>query len=289
MVASTPVSDPGGSGAAAPARAHNLALRIVSAAILAPLAIGAAYAGSWPFALFWIMAAAAVLWEWIALVAGARYRLMFSSGLIALAICALVVDRGRPLTALMVLGLGALAAAIFAPRSRRLWVIGGIFYAGVLLLAPLLLRHRQADGFLAILFLFAVVWTTDVLGYFGGRLFGGPKLLPAVSPNKTWSGAVIGTLGAMAVVAAGAHAAGDYSVAAITIVAFVLSIAAQIGDLMESRIKRVFGAKDASQLIPGHGGVMDRLDGFWAAALIGFLIGFSRGGFADAARGLLAW
>lgn len=283
------MSDPTQAGAPAPARTNNLALRVLSAAVLAPLAIGAAYAGSWPFALFWTLAAAAVLWEWIVLVAGPAYRLMFSSGAIALAVCALVADRGRLITALMVLGLGALAATIFAPRAKRLWVAAGIGYAGVLLLAPVLLRREQPDGFLAIVFLFAVVWTTDVLGYFGGRAFGGPKLMPAVSPGKTWSGAFAGTLGAMGVSVAGAHYLGGYNLAAIAALAALLSVAAQIGDLTESRIKRAFGAKDASRLIPGHGGVMDRLDGFWAAALAGCIIGLSRGGFADVARGLLAW
>jgi phosphatidate cytidylyltransferase len=138
-------------------------------------------------------------------------------------------------------------------------------------------------------FLFAVVWATDILAYFGGRTFGGPKLMPAVSPKKTWSGAVCGTLGAICCGIAGAAWFGVRDLVAIAVVALVLSVASQGGDLFESWIKRHFGAKDASHLIPGHGGVMDRLDGFWAAALVGCLIGLSRGGFEDAARGLLVW
>ena len=105
---------------------------------------------------------------------------------------------GRSLRYLLV-GLGALAALIFAPRERRLWITAGIGYAGAMLLAPMLLRADDIDGFLAMVLLFAIVWTTDVLGYFAGRAFGGPKLLPAVSPKKTWSGAIAGTLGAMLV------------------------------------------------------------------------------------------
>jgi len=137
--------------------------------------------------------------------------------------------------------------------------------------------------------LFAIVWTTDVLGYFAGRALGGPKLLPAVSPKKTWSGAIAGTLGAMIVAVLVVEYFGLFNRAAIAIIALLLSVVAQLGDIFESWIKRQFGAKDASQLIPGHGGVMDRLDGFWAAALIGCLIGLLRGGFDGAARGLLVW
>ena len=284
------MSDPGKAGAEASARAHNLMLRIVSALVLAPLALAAAYYGGWPFTVFWALAGIAVLWEWIALVAGPHHRLMFSSCAAALAVCALVAERGRPATAILAIGLGALAAAIFAPRGGRVWVApAGVGYAGAMLLAPLLLRRDGSHGFTAMAFLFAVVWTTDVLGYFAGRLIGGAKLAPSISPNKTWSGAIAGTLGAMAATAAGAHYLGGFNLVAIAVLALILSVAAQFGDLMESRLKRHFGAKDSGHLIPGHGGVMDRLDGFWAAAVAGCLIGVARGGFGGAASGLLVW
>ena len=126
------------------------------------------------------------------------------------------------------------------------------------------------------LFLFAVVWTTDMLGYFAGRAFGGPKLVPAISPKKTWSGAIAGTLGAMVVARCWSR-----NVSAIVQLASRLPLrrAGAVDGWRSSAIswnrwiKRRFGAKDASQLIPGHGGVMDRLDGFWAAALVACLIG----------------
>jgi phosphatidate cytidylyltransferase len=165
----------------------------------------------------------------------------------------------------------------------------GVGYAGAMLLAPMLLRADNTYGFAVIVLLFAIVWTTDVLGYFAGRAFGGPKLLPAVSPNKTWSGAIAGTGGAMVVALLVASLFGSFNVLAILIIAFVLSVLAQFGDLFESWVKRQFGAKDASQLIPGHGGVMDRLDGFWAAAVAACVIGILRGGFDGPARGLLLW
>ena len=169
------------------------------------------------------------------------------------------------------------------------WIVAGIFYAGIMLAAPVILRTDAEFGLLAILLLFAVVWATDILGYFAGRAFGGPKLWPAISPKKTWSGAIAGTLGAIIVAVALASAVGGFRAGTIAGVALLLSVAAQLGDLLESWIKRKFGAKDASQLIPGHGGVMDRLDGFWAAALLGCLIGLMRGGFDAPARGLLIW
>jgi phosphatidate cytidylyltransferase len=139
------------------------------------------------------------------------------------------------------------------------------------------------------LLLFAIVWSTDVVAYFAGRAIGGPKLSPAVSPNKTWSGGVAGAVGAVAAAVTVASFIGPLDKATIALIAIVLSGVAQLGDLFESWIKRRFGAKDTSRLIPGHGGVMDRLDGFWAAALAGCLIGVLRGGFDNAARGLLVW
>lgn len=219
----------------------NLALRIVSAAVLAPLAVAAAYFGGWPFVLFWAVAAGAVLWEWTRLVKGV------------------------------------------------VWVATGVFYAAAMFAAPVLLRADAHYGLFAIVLLFAIVWSTDIFGYFAGRAIGGPKLLPSVSPKKTWSGAIAGTLGAMIVAIAVASLFGSFHAGTIAAVALLLSVCAQIGDLFESFVKRKFGAKDSSQLIPGHGGVMDRLDGFWAAALAACLIGVLRGGVGDAARGLLIW
>jgi phosphatidate cytidylyltransferase len=287
VVDADPVSKPDDAGVAAPA--NNLVLRIASAAVMAPLALFTAYLDGWPFALFWGLAAIAVLWEWTTLVAGPNHRLMLSACGSAIAVAALLFWHGRPIAAILLVGLGALAALIFAPRQRRLWITAGIGYAGSMLLAPMLLRADEVDGFLAMVLLFAIVWTTDVLGYFAGRAFGGPKLMPAVSPKKTWSGAIAGALGAMIVAVLVASLFGPFHKTTIAIVALLLSVVAQLGDLLESWVKRQFGAKDASHLIPGHGGVMDRLDGFWAAALVGCLVGLLRGDFGGVARGLLVW
>ncbi len=169
------------------------------------------------------------------------------------------------------------------------WIAAGVGYAGIMFAAPVILRSDAELGMPAIMLLFTIVWTTDVLGYFAGRAFGGPKLWPAVSPKKTWSGALAGTLGAIIVTVVSARWLGVLHSVAVATIALGLSVVAQLGDLLESAIKRKFSAKDASHLIPGHGGVMDRLDGFWAAALLGCLIGLARGGLEAPARGLLLW
>ena len=269
--------------------ANNLLLRIISAAVLAPLALVAAYIGGLPFALFWGVAALVVLWEWMTLVVGPNYRLLMLSCAAALVVADFLAWLGRPITALLMIGLGGLAGAIFAPNERRLWVLAGTGYAGGMALAPIFLRADAGFGFAAILLLFAVVWTTDVLGYFAGRAFGGPKLWPAVSPKKTWSGAISGAVGAVVAALLIAAQFGSFDRIAIIAVALVLSIVAQAGDLFESWVKRKFDAKDSSRIIPGHGGVMDRLDGFWAAAVAGCIIGVLRGGFDEPARGVLVW
>jgi phosphatidate cytidylyltransferase len=271
------------------APSHNLLLRVVSAVVMAPAAVFVAWLGDWPFVVFWAVAAIAVLWEWLTLVAGPRYPFMLASSALAIAIAGLVSWRHRPISALLLVGLGAIGAAIFAPRERRFWITAGIAYAGGMLLAPILLRADANYGLSAILLLFAVVWSTDVLAYFAGRAIGGPKLAPMISPKKTWSGAIVGTAGAIVVAVAAAGLLGGLDKGTIAAVALLLSVMAQLGDLLESWLKRRFGAKDASQLIPGHGGVMDRLDGFWAAALAGCVVGIFRSGFDNAARGLLVW
>jgi phosphatidate cytidylyltransferase len=182
-----------------------------------------------------------------------------------------------------------LAAATLAPAARRAWVAAGLPYAGAIAFAPIVLRFGGEEGFLAILFLFATVWATDICAYFTGRAIGGPKLMPSVSPKKTWSGALGGTVAAVVAALAVAKASGLGGWFALAPLAVLLSVTAQAGDLFESFLKRKFGAKDSSHLIPGHGGLMDRLDGFVAASVVAALIGLARGGFQAPGRGLMVW
>jgi phosphatidate cytidylyltransferase len=270
-------------------RGSELALRVCSAFVLVPLALATAYLGDWPFAVFWGVAAMGVLWEWTSLVAGTDRRFALMTGAASLALALALVVSGLSLAAVIVLAIGTLAAAALAPAERRLWIAGGIPYAGALGLAPIVLRSDREDGFLAVIFLFAVVWTTDIAAYFIGRAAGGPKLVPQVSPKKTWSGAIGGTLAAVVVALALAKTAALAGLFAIAMLAIVLSVFSQAGDVFESFLKRRFGAKDSSHLIPGHGGLMDRLDGFVTASVVATAIGLARGGFEAPGRGLLVW
>jgi phosphatidate cytidylyltransferase len=143
-------------------------------------------------------------------------------------------------------------------------------------------------GFAALIFVLLIVWATDIGGYFAGRGIGGPKLWPKVSPNKTWSGAVGGFVGSLAV-AGGFAASGLGKALPLLALAGVLSVASQLGDLFESAVKRRFGVKDSSHLIPGHGGLLDRLDGLVAALVLAVIVGLLRYGADGIGRGLMVW
>jgi phosphatidate cytidylyltransferase len=268
---------------------RELILRVCSALVLAPLALAIAYFGGWSFAGFWGLAALAVWWEWTGLVAPESPRLWLVAGSIPIVLALAMMASAQPVAAVLVVTLGMFGLALTAPAGRRGWIAAGVPYAGAIVLAPVLLRDDVGSGFIAIVFLFAIVWATDILAYFIGRAVGGPKLMPQVSPKKTWSGAIGGAVGASAVALAIADIQNVPLTVALALVAAALSIASQCGDLFESFVKRRFGAKDSGRLIPGHGGVMDRLDGFVAAALVAAVIGLWRGGLEHPARGLLWW
>lgn len=267
----------------------NLLMRVVSSLVMAPLAVAAAWFGGWIFLAFWAAAAALVLWEWDTLVCAHDRNSVLTMGVATLAGGSLLYAFGRLGVGFALICLGALGVAVLASRVRRLWCAAGLFYAAALVIAPVTLRSDQKFGFAAIMFLFVIVWLTDIAAYFIGRTVGGPKLLPQVSPNKTWSGAIGGTVfGAVGGCVIAAYS-GASNLFAVTVVSILLSVVSQVGDLAESAIKRNFNAKDASQLIPGHGGLMDRLDGFVAAAVAAAIVGTVHGGLSAPARGLMLW
>lgn len=267
--------------------ADGLALRMASAVVLAPLAVGTAYLGGWPFLIFWTIAVCIIQWEWRTIVTDPN---AFGAQVVgaAIGLAGVYAMLGRLEGAALGLALGIAVEAIFA-RPRRFWAAAGVLYAGVPLVACVLLRRDPVHGFAAIVFLFGIVWASDVCGYFAGRLLGGPKLWRVVSPNKTWSGAIGGAIGAVAAGVAIAAYTDRTNPLAVAVLALLLSAVSQAGDLLESAVKRRFGVKDASHIIPGHGGVMDRLDGFVAAAAVAAAIGIARGGLDAPARGLLVW
>jgi phosphatidate cytidylyltransferase len=279
-------------GEAAPAAAaeqgtRNLLMRIVAALVLAPVAIAIAYAGGWLWSALVTLGAIGLYVEWLMIVGMARAPAVVGSGAAALAIAGLCLALGRIDAALTALALGLAAVAWLSPE-RRNWTATGFLYAAVAELASVLLRLDQTYGFLALVLVFLVVWMTDIGGYFAGRGIGGPKLWPRVSPNKTWAGAVGGLVGSL-VIATAFAVLGFGKTAPLLVLGGALSVASQLGDLFESAVKRRFGVKDSSHIIPGHGGLLDRLDGFVAAVVVAAIFGLLRGGVDGVGSGLMVW
>ncbi|TVR10763.1 MAG: phosphatidate cytidylyltransferase [Salinarimonadaceae bacterium] len=251
-------------------------IRVLSAVVMVTVALAATWAGGPVFALFWLAAAIAVLFEWIAMVWIERRIPSVVAGGLALTTFVLAHLTGWPpvaLVAVVVTG-GALVVMISMTKRDRIWAGAGYAVAAVIVVVPIIVRDDPALGAFAILWIFAVVWGSDVAAYFTGRALGGPKLWPRVSPGKTWSGAVGGLaaavvagvcIGLVARLFGAGPAIGFGALAALSAMA---SVAGQIGDLAESALKRHFDVKDSSHLIPGHGGVMDRLDAFFAVCLL---------------------
>lgn len=251
----------------------ELQTRVASAAVLAPIALAALVVGGLPFATLVAVVAAIGLWEWTGIGGVPERGLRWAAvAIVAAGVLALeLADRRWAAGLLIVPAILALLAG-FKWRLLR-WIGFGLVYVAVPATGFVLLRQAEAPaGWVAVLFILVVVWATDIAAYFAGRGLGGPKLWPRVSPKKTWSGALGGM--AAAVVAGGlvAALAGVGSVWSGVALAAPLSIAAQAGDLFESAVKRSFGVKDSGTIIPGHGGVLDRMDGLFGAAALAWLL-----------------
>ena len=279
-------------GEAAPAAAsgsdkRNLVMRVAVAAVLIPLAVAIAYAGGWLWTVLVTLAAIGLFAEWLAIVGLSSAMRVTAPGVAALAAAGLCFALHRPDVALVVLAAGLIVVAVMAPE-RPNWAAAGFLYAAAAEIASALVRFDPVKGFAALMFVLLIVWVTDSGGYFAGRGIGGPKLWPRVSPKKTWAGAVGGFAASLAV--AGGFAAFDLGRAGpLLLVSALLSVVSQLGDLFESAVKRRFGVKDSGHIIPGHGGLMDRLDGFVAAVVVAAFLGFLRGGADGVGRGLMVW
>jgi len=273
----------------------NLLMRIAAAAVLAPLAIAIGYAGGWLWIALVTLAAIGLYVEWLMVVGLVGERRATIAGSIALAIAGACLVVGRIEAAWTVLAVGLVAVAVLSSRLRG-WSVAGFIYAAAAQMASTLLRLDAEMGFAALVLVFLIVWVTDIGGYFAGRGIGGPKLWPRVSPKKTWAGAIGSFAASLAVAAAFAvlapHLDGRLlmlKIGPLLGLGAVLSIVSQLGDLFESAVKRRFGVKDSSHLIPGHGGLMDRLDGFIAAMVVAAVFGVLRGGVDGAGRALMVW
>lgn len=272
------MSPSGGSGQqpATPRTRSELELRIGSAFVLAAAALAATWAGGALFTTLLVAAALAMAAEWLLMVRAEPRLLLIgtaSIGLLALT-AARNADVGPGVSTALAVGIALLVAGLARGMEVRLWAAAGFAYAAIVAIVPPMVRDDPALGLVAVLWMFAVVWATDIAAYFAGRRFGGPKLWPSISPKKTWSGFIAGLAAAVlagslvVTLAARLGSAPAFDLATTALASALGSFASQLGDLAESAMKRHFGVKDSGRLIPGHGGVMDRLDGFVALTLL---------------------
>lgn len=256
-------------GAAAPLH-EGLFARLSSAVFLIPVSLAFVVAGSWIFALSLVLVTALMAFEWNRLVLGAENRgrifvhfLVFTVFIVVALAFGL---EGHWNISLYVTGLTTVLVFFLALRQGvgPIWPAVGVPYLFLPMISFVWLRELEiggVNGIATIVWILLVVWGSDTGGYVAGKSFGGPKLAPAISPQKTWSG----FLGGLALAMVGGLVMGLYvgegSILVLIGLSALLSVVSQIGDLVESAVKRHFGVKDFSSLIPGHGGVFDRFDG----------------------------
>jgi len=252
----------------------ELGLRILSGIVLAVVVLAATWLGGFAFRLLASAIGLLVYYEWSTITRLPETDFRANAfGWLTVAVIAAMVVFGADEFALPVLIGATVVGIVYAVMLKGSgWLAGGIVYSGLTAISLAAIRGDTAHGFAAMLFIFAVVWATDILAYFVGRAIGGPKLAPPISPGKTWSGAVGGAVSAVIAGTLVYMAFFPLNGIGVPVVALVLSIFSQVGDLFESFIKRRFGVKDSSRLIPGHGGVMDRVDGLVFACFAAFLI-----------------
>jgi phosphatidate cytidylyltransferase len=282
-------SDDGPATGSAPQRfGPDLWPRVAAAVAMGSVAVAATWIGGFLFAAFWWLASIVVLWEWQRLVGGERLIVArVVAGAVALALAALSALHDSIAGVVAALILGAAAVGWIAGGRQGIWAAAGVLYAGALVASVGLLRVSPSFGMASILWLFAVVWGADIAAYFAGRLIGGPRLWPRVSPGKTWAGAIVGAfagavLGLML-------AAWTNRLAALFWLGLATAIVSELGDLFESALKRRFGVKDSSGLIPGHGGLMDRLDAFTSASFFAAVVAILHPKGDYIASGLFQW
>ena len=252
--------------AAAPMR--DLGQRIVSAVAMALVVLGALWAGSVPFAIVVGAVGIAVVWEWGRIVRAGGVDAIMAIQAVSVVAGAVLAARGLAGLGLIAVVVAAIISALLAFGERGHMAALGALYAGLPVVALVWLYRGDAAGPMAVLFLLLTVWATDTGAYFAGRLIGGPKLMVRISPNKTWSG-LAGGMGAGGVVgAAFALVRPELALGYMLLAGALLGAVAQGGDLLESALKRAYGVKDASTLIPGHGGFMDRIDGLIAVVIV---------------------
>ncbi len=279
-----------GQGVSPPAaKWTDLGVRALSAVFLIPAVLLDIWLGGLWFELFAAFLGILMAHEWTVIALGRSTSQFALHALAALCAAFLPKEIGPLLSLAVILAITAVsfAGVAFGPRAKSRWCFVGVPYVGLPVLALVVLRHDPAWGLHAIIWIMLTVWAADSLAYFAGRIIGGPKLAPRISPKKTWAGmggAMVGAAIASAIYAS------IYlpSVLPLVVLAAVLAVVEQGGDIFESAFKRFHGVKDSGHLIPGHGGVIDRVDGLIAVTVAAAIIGFFRFS-QSAAQGLLVW
>lgn len=276
---------------ASPSKWADLGVRAISAAVLIPAVIADVWAGGIWFHLFVALIGILIAQEWVTIVHDedpVQFALHAAAAMCG-ALLPLDVGLAGGLIAILILAVLSAGLAYFRSPGGPRWRYFGVLYVALPPIALVLLREDPQYGIAAIIWVMVAVWMADTLAYFAGRIIGGPKLAPRLSPKKTWAG-LGGAMAGSALAAVGvALALGLPSVGVLAMLAAVLAVVEQGGDLFKSAMKRHYGVKDSGRLIPGHGGVIDRVDGLVAVAMAAALIGALRAGVEHAGAGILVW
>ena len=257
----------------------DLFVRSLSSIVLGPPVIAAVYFGA-PYSSGLIYITAIILaWEWAKLCGRGALK---QSGWFLISAIAIIMALGvleqfyvlYGLIPLLAAGMLCIARIQFRENSKAIWYLIGLVYLSTSCLALLFLRNNPVNGLDVILWILFVVWATDIGAYFAGRSIGGPKIAPKISPKKTWSGLVGGMVCAGLVSYLSTIWLTLWEPLLLIIAGGLLAVISQMGDFFESHLKRKFDAKDSSKLIPGHGGLFDRVDGLLACVLVVFVFQF---------------
>jgi phosphatidate cytidylyltransferase len=277
--------------AAPSAKWGDLGVRAASAFVLVPAVLVCDWAGGFWFHVFAILFGVAVAHEWV--------RMVFPNDPVQYGLHMLAAVAGvllpesfgveAALAAVVAIAVVSGVMVRFGNVPAFMWGYLGIFYVGFPTIAFIVLRNDVTYGMMALLWIFLIVWSADIFAYFAGRTLGGPKLAPRISPKKTWAGLGGAIAGSALASLAFSHFFALPGAISLALLAGALAIVEQVGDLFESALKRHYGVKDSGRLIPGHGGVIDRVDGLIAVVMVAAVIGLYRSGGMDTARGLLAW
>ncbi len=252
----------------------ELQRRTISALALGTCALAALFAGPVPFGFLVLLVALVMCWEWGHIVrsgGGTDWSFIVHGLTVSAAILVAMFVSSELALVVLVVG-GATLLVINSDDGPGVSVLGAL-YVGIPAISLICLRSSQPYGLTAVMFIFAVVWAGDIAAFLGGRQIGGVKLYPSISPNKTWAG-LVSAVGASVLVGIVFWSfLADAPLLYLLACAVGLGVVAQLGDLAESALKRLFRVKDSSDLIPGHGGFMDRMDGIVAAACVALAVG----------------